>query len=420
VLLRMHETVVEIEKLVHGGQGLARLEDGRKVFVWNALPGERVKIRLIKSKKDYAEGIAEEITKPSSDRIEPEEVNYLATSPWQIMTFKAENTYKKQIVQEIFYREHVVIPEFDFIAVPPEYRYRNKMEYSFWGDEEGLHLALHQRGSRGKQIVSGSKLAIPAVDKGANALLAELQKYSIRAGALKTVIVRTNQEGEAVASLFVKQEEFEHIALPSELKGLRVYYSNPKSPASVPTKLLQEQGDVILADTIGDATLMYDVDSFFQVNVPIFNEVIKTIKLYAGNTSVVDMYGGVGSIGLGIGANDCTIVELDDATVAMAKRNAQQYSARVVQASTEKALDYISQDKVLIVDPPRAGLHKDVTTHINTVKPKTIVYLSCNPATQARDLKLLEQNYIVNHFAGYNFFPRTPHIETLAILQQKP
>jgi len=93
---------VDIEKLVHGGQGLGALPDGRKVFVWNALPGEQVRVRLIKQKRSYAEAIAEEIVVASPDRIEPEEANYLATSPWQMMTFVAENRYKAEIVRELF------------------------------------------------------------------------------------------------------------------------------------------------------------------------------------------------------------------------------------------------------------------------------------------------------------------------------
>src|SRR3989344_6438285 len=93
---------VKIEKLVHGGQGLGVLPDGRKVFVWNALPSETVQVRLARSKKSYAEGVAEEIITPSPDRIEPEEQNYLATSPWQILKSETENHWKQEITRELF------------------------------------------------------------------------------------------------------------------------------------------------------------------------------------------------------------------------------------------------------------------------------------------------------------------------------
>ena len=99
----MIETVI-IEKLVHGGQGLGTLEDGRKAFIWNTLPGETVKARITKKKKDFVEGIAEEIINKSQDRIDPKESIYLATSPWQMMNLDAENKYKKNIVTETFHR----------------------------------------------------------------------------------------------------------------------------------------------------------------------------------------------------------------------------------------------------------------------------------------------------------------------------
>src|ERR1700712_6094987 len=126
----MNETVV-IEKLVHGGQGLGQLADGRKVFVWNALPGETVEVRLIKSKRSYAEGIAEVVIKPSKERLEAKEENYLATSPWQVMTFAAENKHKGEIVAELFAHEGVTIPTYgDVVHDDREWHYRSKMEYS--------------------------------------------------------------------------------------------------------------------------------------------------------------------------------------------------------------------------------------------------------------------------------------------------
>src|SRR5688500_4057915 len=93
---------VVIEKLVHGGQGLGTLPDGRKVFVWGALPGERVTVQISKGKRSYAEAVVQDVLEPSPLRVEPREPNYLATSPWQIITFEAENDYKKRIVQELF------------------------------------------------------------------------------------------------------------------------------------------------------------------------------------------------------------------------------------------------------------------------------------------------------------------------------
>lgn len=422
---------VTVEKLVHGGQGLATMADGRKVFLWNALPGETVKVRIIKSKKSYAEGIAEEIVKPSADRVEPSEANYLATSPWQMMSYDMENEYKRAIVHELFDHEKINLPS-GMIQMPVvhddrQWNYRSKMEYSFWGDDDGLHLALHMRGSHGKQIVEGSKLAMPAVDAAARALTVELNKFSVRGGDLKTVVVRCDQQGRAVAALFTKREDFRELFggsdrnLPPEIAGLRVYFSNPKSPASVPTRLLYELGDCLLHDNLLGRPFVYDVDSFFQVNLPVFEKALTTIKSeLAGERGITDMYAGVGSIGLSVASESAILVELDPACVRMAAQNSESFAgtATVIEASTEKVLEYITCDGPIIFDPPRAGLHDKVTEAVLSILPPQIVYLSCNPATHARDLAKLQESYSIDRFEIYNFFPRTPHIETLAILNK--
>jgi len=415
----MEEVVVQ--KMVHGGQGLAELADGRKVFVWNALPGETVRVRIIKKRRSYAEAIAEEIVQASPEREQPVEDNYLATSPWQMMTFAAENNYKTAIVRELFAHEKLKLPDFDeIIHDDRQWHYRNKMEYSFWGDEEGLHLALHQRGSHGKQIVQGSALASPALDEGARAALNELKKLDIRAGDLKTIIVRCSQNDDVVAALYTKLDSFPNISLPDELKGLRVYHSNPKSPASVPTKLLYELGDATLSDRLLGKIFDYDVDSFFQVNLPIYAKALSRIREYCVGDPV-DMYAGTGSIGLSVARKEVQLVELDPATAAMARINAENsgLKAEVVEASTEKALEHIVPGMTVIFDPPRAGLHPKVVERCLEVSPPQIIYLSCNPATQARDLAILQQKYAIDFFEVYNFFPRTPHIETLAVLTFK-
>jgi 23S rRNA (uracil1939-C5)-methyltransferase len=410
---------VAITKLVHGGQGLGELSDGRKVFVWNALPGETVAIRVIKNKRSYAEAIAAHVIEPSKQRIAPNEENYLATSPWQIMNFASENEYKKAIVEELFAHEKVSLPKIaPVIHGNNEWQYRNKMEYSFWGDNDGIHLALHQRASHGKQIVTGSKLALPAIDAAANAIAQQLSALNTRAGDLKTIMVRCNQQGQAVGALFTKLESFTTLALPKELQGLRVYHSNPKSPASVRSKLLYELGDPLLQDELLGQAFRYDVDSFFQVNVPIFEIALTRMKEHCHEPFITDMYAGVGTIGLSIAGSAVDLIELDPPTARMAEVNAaaNKLQVSVIETSSEKALQYITADRPVIFDPPRAGLHDKVVEQVLEVLPPKIIYLSCNPATQTRDLAKLQTNYVVELFEIYNFFPRTPHIETLAIL----
>ena len=424
---------VTITKLVEGGQGLGELPDGKKVFVWNALPGETLGVRIISQKHSYAEAIAEEIISASPERIEPARSYFVSTSPWQMMTFAAENRYKDQLVRDIFSQAKVPLPTFklstislDTPAANPEdqlglYHYRNKMEYSFWGDDDGVHLAIHIRGTHGKQIITESALGMKQIDQAANSLCRQLTALHLRGSDLKTVILRASQDGAIAASLFVKRETFPEIKLPPELRGLRVYFSNPKSPASVRTKLLQESGEVVLTDSILGKQFTYDVDSFFQVNVPMYERALQSIKEHSSEPTVVDMYAGVGSIGLSVATKVVDLIELDPATAKMAAVNAaaSQLDARVIETSAEKALDYIAADKPIIFDPPRAGLHQKVVARVLDVLPPKITYLSCNPTTQARDLAQLLGTYDITCFEAFNFFPRTPHIETLAILQRR-
>jgi 23S rRNA (uracil1939-C5)-methyltransferase len=408
---------VRIDKLVHGGQGIGTLADGRKVFAWNALPGERVRLRLTKKKRDWAEGIVEEVLEPSPDRIEPVDEAYLSTSPWQIMSVPSENRAKKEILVETFERAGVSVPDFSFVAEGPTDQYRNKMEYSFWADDNGLHLALFHRASHGKQIIPGSSIARPEIDQAANQVVAILNKNGIRGSQLKAIVVRVNTKGETVAALFVKDSSFPKLSeLENICQGLVVYFSNPKSPASVATKELYRFGDTTLTDPILGTPITYDVLSFFQVNLPIFEAALKQIDYQTGGSmQKVDMYSGVGTIGIPIGGT-AKLIESDEQNIAMAKQNVGTAAIDVIHAASEKALEHIEQDACIIVDPPRAGLHTSVIERILDVKPKQIVYLSCNPATQARDLALLAGTYKITHFTGYNFFPRTPHIESLAIL----
>lgn len=415
------ETVI-VTKLVHGGQGLADLADGRKVFVWNALPGETVEALIIKEKRSYAEAIAEVVIKPSSERQTPRDQNYLSTSPWQMMSSAAENKYKAEIVAELFAHEKVALPATGpVIHDDRDWNYRNKMEYSFWGDEDGLHLALHQRGTHGKQIVQGSSLAMPEIDAAANAIAVQLSELGTRAGDLKTIIVRASANGEVVAALYTKLLKFTELTLPTGVKGLKVYHSNPRSPASVPTELLYELGNCLLTDELLGKKFHYNVDAFFQVNIPIFEKALSSIKSHVTADAIVDMYAGAGSIGLSVASRAVDLIELDPASVEMMNVNAQGSGLEVTiyGAASEKATDYIVAEKPVIFDPPRAGLHKKVVERVLEVLPPQVVYLSCNPATQARDLALLQEKYTIDTFEIYNFFPKTPHIETLAILRRK-
>lgn len=414
-----------IDKLVHGGQGLGTLADGKKALIWNALPGEKVRFVASKKKSSYIEGFAQEILESSAERVGPRDALYLSTSPWQIMTYEAENKYKQSILSETLQRAGVAYGEqIGFYARNDPWHYRNKMEYSFFGDDDGLHLALFNRGSHRKQIVDGSSIARAEIDTVANAVCGALNDAGVRAGDLKTLVVRCNREGQCVAALFVKKEDFHTLdSLDNICKGVAVYYSNPKSPASVPTRQLYTIGDTTLSDKVLGQELNYDVLSFFQVNLDPYEEALRKIRQAIKNCEVTDMYAGVGSIGLVVTPKPARLIEIDSGSTAMARLNAEKLgrSTEVIEAASEKAVDYIpaGDGQAVIFDPPRAGLHEKVTNRVLENLPEKTVYLSCNPSTFARDLAILQSKYVIKSLNGYNFFPRTPHIEVLAVLERK-
>lgn len=424
-----------LTKIVGGGQALGQLEDGRKAFVWGGLPGEKVTVRITKKKSNFVEGIVTEVHTASSERkevLDPE--SYLSTSPWQIMTPEAEQHYKAALIEEAFELHDIVLPnKIDVYADDRYTQYRNKVEFSWFGYSingfEALDLAFFQRGSKGKIIIDKSALLPDSIVQLGHAIRDLLRTKPVTARNLKTLLIRCDQKGNCVWQLYLKDSmptiitESEAVALPAQ--GGELIFSDPRSPASKITKRLASFGDIVLVDTILDVPFHYATESFFQVNIPVYEQALRDMSEWVQEKPVVDLYSGVGSIGLTIGGASVTLVEINEDAVREMKRNiielGREETAKAVLAPSEKALDTITSDSCVILDPPRVGLHADVVATLLESAPERIIYLSCNPVTQARDIALLCANdtYGIAHHKGYNFFPQTPHIEHLVVLDKK-
>lgn len=428
---------VKLDKIVGGGQTLGTLEGGRKIFVWGGLPGEKVSVQMTKKKSNLAEGVVIEVHEPSDERVIPkDELSYLSTSPWQIMNFKAEEHYKSALIEEAFELHDIVLPnKIETYTDGKEFGYRNKIEFSWYWDKEAdqLDLAFYRRGTHGKIQVEGTSLANDNINKAAIAMRDLLRtKPDLRAFMLKTLLARCDAKGNVALQLYVKDQAFVQLTGP-ELEGLKengnitgfeMIFSNPKSPASVITERLQKWGEITLTDTILDVPFTYAVEGFFQINIPVYEQALRDMKEWvSANKPTVDLYSGVGTIGLTIGGENVTMVEINEHAVREMKRNItaldREKAVQAILAPSETALEHIKSDSTIIVDPPRAGLHTDVIGKLLEASPERIIYLSCNPVTQARDVALLAEKYGVKHHMGYNFFPRTPHIEHLVILDLK-
>lgn len=424
-----------LDKIVGGGQTLGAMPDGRKLFVWGGLPGETVNVQVTRKKSSMAEGVVTEVIEASDKRTSPkDEDSYLSTSPWQIMDYAFENQCKAELIDQAFTLHHVELPEQTAIVHDEnEFYYRNKVEFSwYWNfDTEQIDLAFFRRGSKGKIPLEQTSLAKPEINESAQAIRNIIRTKSIEARDLKTLLIRADQQGNTVCQLYVRDENFDslnsddaaYLIGNTSIQGIEIIFSDPRSPASRITKRLVDFGETTLHDSILGIDFRYATESFFQVNIPIYELALTEMKQWVPkNNPVLDLYSGVGTIGLTIGGKDCTLVEINEYAVEEMRRNISRLgsSAKAVLAPSEKALEEIKSDKTIIVDPPRAGLHNDVVEKLINEMPERIIYLSCNPVTQARDVALLlaEDNYKVVHQKGYNFFPRTPHIEHLIVLDK--
>ncbi|MGB4762479.1 MAG: RsmD family RNA methyltransferase [Candidatus Saccharimonas sp.] len=459
-----------LDKIVGGGQALGTLEDGRKMFVWGGLPGETVTARVTKKKSKMLEGVVTEIHTASDKRVAPlDPDSYLSTSPWQIMDFEAEQFYKAALIEEAFELHNIVLPDpIEVYTDNHTSHYRNKVEFSWYSDlvdgKETLDLAFFRRGGAGKIKVAACALLPEPMLQLAHEIRDLLHAKGIQARSLKTLLIRCDQKGQCVWQLYLKDKlgdiitETEATQLPA--LGGELIYSDPRSPASRITERLAAYGNIVLTDTILDVPFRYATEGFFQVNIPVYEQALRDMRVWVANESsadekqsaaradlsarseavsnqemvslpnsstqkrVIDLYSGVGSIGLTIGGDNVTLVEINEDAVREMRRNiaelGREDTATVVLAPSEKALDTITSDAIVILDPPRAGLHTDVIAKLLEAAPERIIYLSCNPVTQARDVELLAQTYGIRHHMGYNFFPRTPHIEHLIVLDKKP
>lgn len=426
------ETLI-LDTIAGGGQALGRLASGQKAFVWGGLPGEKVVIQVTKKKSHFVEGSVTEVITPSPDRIAPTDpASYLSTSPWQIMAFAAEQRHKAALIDQAFQLHHTTLPKPTTVFTDnKQLGYRNKIEFSWWWDTDKNHvdLAFFRRGTHGKIPVEGTSLALPAINRAALAVRNVLRQRAAPAFDLKTVIIRCDQAGNVSLQLYTKTPSFAPFT-KSELQlldtqGFELIYSDPKSPASVITRRLQTVGTPPLTDTILGVPFTYVPEGFFQINLPVYEQALRDMRSWVlTDRPTVDLYSGVGSIGLTIGTNPVTMVESNEAAVREMTRTihalGRHASATAVLATSENALDYITSNATLIVDPPRAGLHHAVIDQLLAKKPARIIYLSCNPVTQARDIAQLLHQYHISWHQGYNFFPRTPHIEHAIALERRP
>ena len=384
--------MIQIEKIIPGGQALSTLEDGRKIFFWNALPSESiVEYEVTKQKSHYTEAIATKIENPSKYRVEPKDTCFLSTSPWQIIDWNYENQLKSDLVVEIFHEHHINIKNPIVFTDNQPYFYRNKMEYALYWDNglNKIQLAFHVRGSHRKTPIQTSSIERPEIFSAAQQIIDELNNKHEEARKYQSILLRCNQGGEVSGGIYENYQP-------------HPVFAN-------------------LTDNILGQNYSYSPNGFFQINLPVYELALKKIKKHINTENVLDLYAGVGTIGLSVARDRyLTLVEVDKSAYTELLNNTHNLDhISSILDKSENVLNYIEPNQTVILDPPRAGCDKGLINRLLEVTPKTIIYLSCNPATQARDIKNLLEKYQIKNIETFNFFPRTPHIENLVILSLK-
>jgi 23S rRNA (uracil1939-C5)-methyltransferase len=426
----MREITLEFKKIVGEGKALGRSE-GKVVFCYGVLPDETARVRTTFEKKNFAEAELIEIVKPSPKRVQPKEDHYLSCSPWQVMEYGFQCETKKELIEDLLYqttKETIKLEK--FYGAQKTYGYRTKIEYSFTGEPGALSYAFHKRGNyREKYLLpEGCALISPEANAAAVKVLEVLNGLKLSTADVKTLIIReAKNPGSRVAALFLKRQDIElpDMLLPG-LDGFLAIYSNPVSSVSQVDGVLKTWGREFVTEEILGDKFYYGFDCFFQNNMELFAEALKEIRGAAFKCGkLVDLYSGVGVIGLHLRdlAGKVLAVEASESSSKYAALNAKELGAKnfeMICSLSEKTKDDIFEGTdVLVVDPPRAGLHNKVIKRIMEILPKRIIYLSCNPITQGRDAAFFMEKYKIVRAAGFDFYPNTPHAETLLVFERQ-
>jgi len=456
-------TKVLIQDYAAEGKSLARV-DGKVIFVENAIPGDVVDIRVTKNKKDWAEGFITAWHEYSADRVAPfcSHFGVCGGCRWQMLPYSKQLQYKQKQVEDVLQRiGKVALPAIQpILGAVESTHYRNKMEYTFSNKRFLLPGELHDPAVTSLQNVAGFHargLFDKVVDIDTCYLQAEptnglrkairdfgLEKelpfYDIKMheGWLRTLQLRICTTGEVMANLMVGYEEPEMIRLLGDrlleqfpdLTTLLVTI-NAKwndSLTDLTPRVIHGKGYVI--EKLEDFQFKIGPKSFFQTNTRQGERLYQVTREFAeltGKETVYDLYCGTGSIGIFVSRLAARIVgveviaeAIDDARENAALNgigHARFFSGDVVDICQDAFFAAEGRPDVIITDPPRAGMHEGLVNKILEIGAPTVVYVSCNPATQARDLHLLDTKYAVTRVQPVDMFPHTHHIENIVQLK---
>ncbi|TBR18402.1 MAG: 23S rRNA (uracil(1939)-C(5))-methyltransferase RlmD [Chitinophagaceae bacterium] len=460
---------IEVENYAGEGKSIARV-DGKVVFIERVVPGDIVDVRLTKSKKDWAEGYPVHFHSYAKERVTPccKHFGVCGGCQWQMLPYSQQLIFKQKQVEETLKRiGKILLPEILPIAGAETTEfYRNKLEYTFSSKEyfelppddntiENMGAAgFHAKGWFDK-VVEIEKCWLQAEPTNAirNTIASFARQegfsfydYKSHTGFLRNTLVRICTTGEVMVNIVLGEDDMEKCNkllkhLLETVPGITtlLYTINKKFNDSIHDLkpiVYSGKGFVIekMKDRVRGNEFIFKIgpQSFFQTNTKqaekLYNITMEFAEL-TGNEIVYDLYCGTGSIGIFISKGARKIIGVEQLPIAIndAKENAilnkishaEFFDGDVIDICKEDFFNQHGMPDVIITDPPRAGMHEKLVQKILEIAAPIVVYVSCNPATQARDINLLDEKYYVSKIQPVDMFPHTQHIENVVQLKLK-
>lgn len=424
--------LLRIERIVYPGRSLARRE-GKVIFTDEGLPGELVEAEIIRDRKDYGEARTTAVLEPAAERRAPRCKHYRACSPYQVLDYDLELRVKRDQVAELIGRRPGLEPEKLVIQPSPEtWGYRNRARFHLLGQPGSLTLAYNRPGST-REFIPVEWCFL--VSERMNGLLAATLEGLNAAETEGVADIEVRESGSRSGVLVVLSGgRYRREAIPRSLV--------PDLTERFPLKglvWLEEWGGAVrervifgageLEEEAAGVRYRFGARSFFQVNRYLLGEALLEARRAAdevGARKIADLYCGVGTFGLALAAQADEVegVESEPANTARLKRNIPLNGLTNFRVRAGTAERWIREvlghgPDLVMVDPPRKGLGPSITGPLRDDPPGRLVYLSCDLATLARDLADLRGRFTLTRLTLLDFFPHTPHIETLSVLDRR-
>jgi 23S rRNA (uracil1939-C5)-methyltransferase len=385
----IEDVEVEVERILPGGMGLAHA-GGKTIFVSLAAPGDRVRVRIEREQGNVLFASIEEILTPSPVRVEPPCPYFgrCGGCDFQQLTYEAQLAAKAEMIRDCLHRITRLenVPDIAVTASPNNWRYRTRATWQI--DQEQRTIGYYERGSRRVCDVVDCAVLLPELQRKLEEVRAtEWNRFPRDLQHLDAV---AGENGVSLSPAFAE------------------FYTNE------------------LSLTVRDEVYHYNADAFFQINPSLLAELIESALGDVTGESVLDLYCGVGLFTLPLSRQFKNVigVESNAAAARFARRNLQRAGLTNARVITATVTDWFRSARpgpvdFVLLDPPRAGAESAVIKGILAVRPVQISYVSCDPATLARDLKkLIAGGYVIDSIAAFDMFPQTHHVETVVRLQR--